>query len=173
MNKLDKKIKIKTENTSVKNIKSKNKNIIQNRIYNNEKGKSFPGYYNLIHVNPYYSSNNKPYESKYILDNYEYSSAIKYDNRTFWRIFYICLLSKENILNTFFFKSPLEIQALRLSLFLFNNSCDLAFNSLFYFQENISDKYHYEGNNLYYFTLVNNITITIFSTLSTFVLVKY
>ena len=172
VNKLDKKIKIKPEHSSVKNFKSKNRNIIKNRIYNNEKGKSFPGYYNLFHVNPNFSSNNKPYESKYILDNYEYSSAIKYDNRTFWRIFYICLLSKENILNTFFFKSPLEIQALRLSIFLFNTSCDLAFNSLFYFQQNISDKYHYEGDNLYYFTLVNNITITVVSTLSTFVLVK-
>ena len=94
-----------------------------------------------------------------------------FEKRSFWRIYYICLLSKENILNTFFFKSPLESQSLRLSLFLFNYSCDLAFNALFYFNQNISDKYHYKGNNLFLFTIVNNFIISLISTISTFILV--
>ena len=115
---------------------------------------------------------NKPPKSKYILDNYNYNEAIKYDDRDFWRIYFICLLTKENILNTFFFKSPLEPQNLRISLFIFNYSCDFAFNALFYFNQKISDKYHYEGNNLYYFILINNITITLFSTVFNFILVK-
>ena len=106
------------------------------------------------------------------MDNYDYDDAIKYENRAFWRIYYICLLSTENILNTFFFKSPLEIRALKLSLFLFNNSCDLAFNCLFYLQGNISDKYHYEGDNLYLFIIINNIMISFISTTASFVFVK-
>ena len=134
--------------------------------------KSFPGYYFLIQIDANNSIQNKPPKSKYILDNYNYKEAIKYDDRDFWRIYFICLLSKENILNTFFFKSPLEPQYLRISLFIFNYSCDFAFNALFYFNQKISDKYHYEGNNLYYFILINNITITIFSTVFNYILVK-
>jgi hypothetical protein len=136
------------------------------------KEKSFPGYYILIQINANNSKENKPPKSKYILDNYNYKEAIKYDDRDFWRIYFICLLSKENILNTFFFKSPLEPQNLRISLFIFNYSCDFAFNALFYLNQKISDKYHYEGNNLYYFIFINNITISISSAVVNFVLVK-
>ena len=147
-------------------IKSKKKEIY------NEENKKFPGYYQLIQINANNSENNKPPQSKYILDNYDYYEAIKYDKREFWRIFYIILLSKENILNTFFFKSSLELQSIRLSIFIFNYSCDFALNALFYLNEKISDKYHYEGENLQYYTLINNITICITSTLFSFLLLK-
>ena len=106
------------------------------------------------------------------MDNYNYEYAIKYDNRDFWRIFYIILLSKENILNTFCFKSPLEIKSLKYSLFIFSYSSDFSLNALFYFNQNISDKYHYKGENLYWFSLLNNLTISIFSTLFSYLLVK-
>ena len=82
------------------------------------------------------------------------------------------MLSKENILNTFFFKSPLELQVLKVSIFFFTYSCDFALNALFYLNQKISDKYHYEGDNLYYFILVNNLTITVFSTVISYLLVK-
>jgi hypothetical protein len=154
-----------------KTHKKKTSKANHNIIYNNEEGKTFPGFYNLIQINPNNNPNNEPFDSKYILDNYNYETAMIFEKRSFWRIYYICLLSKENILNTFFFKSPLESQSLRLSLFLFNYSCDLAFNALFYFTQNISDKYHYKGNNLFLFTIVNNFIISVISTLSTFILV--
>ena len=138
---------------------------------NNEKG-NFPGYYNLIQINANNSINNIPPNSKFILDNYDYENAIRYDKRNFSRIFYICLLSKENILNTFFFKAPLESQPLRISIFIFSYSCDFALNGLFYLNQNISDKYHYKGDNLYFFTIVNNLTISISSSLFSFILIK-
>ena len=153
-------------------INKNNSNKKSIEIINNEKNKTFPGYYNLIHLNPNNSLNNEPLESKYILDNYNYHTAIKYDKRSFFRIYYICLLSKESIINTFFFKSPLEIQSLRLSLFFFSYLCDFAFNALFYFNENISDKYHYKGENLYLFTILNNMSISIFSTFSGLLLIN-
>ena len=137
-----------------------------------KKIKIFQGYYKLIQINSNNEKNNKPPESKYILDNYNYEYAIKYDNRDFWRIFYIILLSKENILNTFCFKSPLEIKPLKYSLFIFSYSSDFSLNALFYFNQNISDKYHYKGENLYWFSLLNNLTISIFSTLFSYLLVK-
>ena len=138
----------------------------------NEKNKNFPGYYDLIQIDANNQKNNEPPPSKYILDNYIYETAIKYDNRDFWRIYFIILLSKENILNTFFFKSPLERQPLRLSLFIFSYSCDFALNALFYLNENISYKYHYQGENLYFYTLINNLTISIVSTLFSYLLIK-
>ena len=130
-----------------------------------------PGYYNLIQMDSNNSINHIPPKSKYILDNYDYENAIKYDKRDFWRIYYICLLSKSNILNTFFFKSRIEIQSLRITLFIFNYSCDFSLNALFYLNQKISDKYHYKGDYLYWFTLINNITISIFSTIFGFALV--
>ena len=168
-------------NSSKKNLnyndKLKSNNRKKTKKYNQPISKmnkelKFPGYYNLIQINANNSIKNKPPESKFILDNYDYEEAIKYDKRDFWRIYFICLLSKENILNTFFFKSPLEIQSIRLSIFIFSYSCDFALNAVFYLNQNISDKYHYEGDSLYIFTIVNNMTISVFSTIFSYLLVK-
>ena len=160
---------------NISEIKSKNtfNNILQKKKPKLNEEKKFPGYYNLIQINANNSLKKKqPPESKYILNNYTFEEAIEYETRDFWRIYYICLLSKENILNTFFFKSPLEIQPLRLSLFIFTYSCDFAFNAIFYLNNNISDKYHYQGDSLYYFILVNNIIICLFSVVFSYLLIK-
>jgi len=167
----------KNKNNSVKSLiktsKKKNKNKKKINLESIEEEKKCPGYYILIQIDANNENNREPPESKYILNNYNFNNAIKYDNRDFWRIFYIVLLSKENILNTFFFKASLETQSLRLSLFIFSYSCEFALNALFYFNQKISDKYHYEGENLFFFTLVNNLVIVICSTLFLYILVKF
>ena len=140
------------------------------KLLGNEEKKKFPGFYNLIHVNANNNTTNRPLDSKFILDNFEYETAIKYDKRSFFRIYFICLLSKENILNTFFFKSPLEVTSIRLCLFIFNYSCDFALNAFFYLNQKISDRYHYSGENLFIYSIVNNLTISITSTLCGFIL---
>ena len=112
---------------SLKNFESHKKEIEE--IENKQK---CPGYYNLIQIDANNEKKNEPPESKYILDNYDYECAIKYEKRSFFRIYYICLLSYENILNTFFFKSALEIPTLKYTLFIFSYLCDLALNALFY-----------------------------------------
>ena len=127
--------------------------------------------YFFIQIDANNSVNNEiPPESNYILDNYEFDTAVKYDNRTFWRILYIVMLSKDNILNTFLLRSPLESQPLRICLLLFAYTSDLALNTLFYFSDNISDKYHYTGNNLFWYTLFNNILISVISTILSLIL---
>ena len=159
------------KNLSIKMTRNPKKQL-NKKIISNEDNTKFPGYYNLIRINANNSlRNNYLLNSKYILDNYDYEKSIKYDKRSFCRIFYICILSKENILNTFYFKSPLEIQVLRISIFIFNNSCDFSLNALFYLEQNISDKYHYKGNNLFWFSLLNNIVISFTSTIIGFILV--
>ena len=154
-----------------KKVKNLYKKIRIKKRKSNNDNKDSKKYY-LIQINANNEKNNEPPQSLYILDNYDYENSIKYDKRIFWRIYYIILLSKENILNTFFFKAPLELQSLRLSIFIFSYSSDFALNALFYLNENISDKYHYKGENLYWFTLINNLTISIFSTVISYLLVK-
>ena len=128
--------------------------------------------YFLIQIDANNSKDNgKPLESNYILNNYEYDMAIKYESHTFWRILYIVLISKNNILNTFILKSPLESRPLQICLLIFSYTSDLALNTLFYFSDNMSDKYHYTGKYLFWYTLFNNILISVISTILSLILV--
>ena len=154
---------------SQKNLLISTPQIVKKLLGNEEKEK-IPGFYNLIHINANNDSRNRPLDSKYILDNYVYETAILYDHRDFWRIYFICILAKENIINTFFFKSPLELQSIRLCLFLFNYSCDFALNAFFYLNENISDRYHYKGENLFFYSIINNLTISLSCAIFSFLL---
>ena len=149
------------ETNNIINVYNKNK---KNK-FENEKESYF-----LIKMDANNSSNSPPPESNYILKNYVYETALKYEKRTFWRILYIVMISKDNILNTFILKSPLESQPLRICLLLFAYSCDLALNTLFYFSDNISDRHHYSGNSLFWYSLLNNILISVISTLLSLIL---
>ena len=129
--------------------------------------------YNLIQINANNSPNNTPFQSNCFLDNYSYREAIKYDKRSFCRIYYICILAKENILNIILINSPLELKSLRICLLIFIYSYDFALNTLFYFNSNISDKYYYKGNNKFFFTIFNNLSISIISTFISLVLLIF
>ena len=113
-----------------------------------------------------------PGNSNQSLHNYTFDEAIKYDRRNIFRVFYIYLLSKQIIFRTFLQRSPLELFPLRFTLFIFILSCDLALNALFYFNDNISKKYQY-AQSLFLFTFSNNITIIIYSTLISSVLMTF
>ena len=132
----------------------------------------FPEKYYLIQMDANNTCRKEPPDSNIILDNYEYKTAIKYEKRGFFRLFYICVLSKENIINLFFFNNPLNLRGLKICLFIFTYSCDFAFNTIFYSNQNISEKYHYEGNNLFFFTLVNNIVQSLTSTIVSLILIN-
>ena len=67
----------------------------------------------------------------------------------------------------------MELKPLRICIFIFNFSCDLALNALFYFSDNISDKYHYTGKHKLLFTLINNITISLASVIVSFILLTF
>ena len=90
--------------------------------------------------------------------------------RDFWRICYICLLHRLSILHTFFYKSLLEPQSLRICLFIFHYTCDFFLNAFFYLDNKISDRYHYSGDSLYLYSLVNNLVISVCSTLTSLIL---
>ena len=99
-----------------------------------------------IDLNICRNKNYIPPESLIILNNYTFEEAIKYDKRQICEIFYIFALSKQIIFHTFLYRSPIELFSLRLCLFIFTISSDLALNALFYFNDNISKKYRYAKN---------------------------
>ena len=157
---------IKKSNEDIKSEKQLKKT--SKKIKNNQQIIQQNNYYTLIHKNANNSGKVKKPKSGYILNIYEYKEAIKVEDRSFWQILYISLLYNENILYAFVYNSPLEIRTLRMCLVIFYYSCNLALNALFYTNEKISEKYHYDGDNLIIFTLVNNITICVFSALCNF-----
>ena len=81
--------------------KSKENNNINEKINKIDEKKCY-----LIQINANNSLNNKPPESKIILDNYSYEEAIKFEKRHCCLIYFIIFLGKENILNIFFLNSP-------------------------------------------------------------------
>ena len=127
----------------------------------------------LIFINAKNTDNYIPLNSLYNLDNYDYEEAVEYEDRSFGRIFFIYLMSKEGILNTFYYQQPLELKPLRILMFIFSNACDIALNCFFYLSDNISDKYHYEGKSALLFSLTNNITISLVSSIVGYCLIYF
>ena len=125
----------------------------------------------LIHANN--DEDNKPLKSNYILNNYNYEEAISHEERTIWRIFFIFLIDKNNLLNLIFFNPPLELKPLRICIFIFSYACDFALNAFFYLTDNISDKYHYTGKNRLLHTVINNINISLVSLIVCFILLYF
>ena len=109
------------------------------------------------------------HESNQTLHNYTFKEAVKYDQRSLFRIYYIYLLSKQIIFHTFFQKSPLELFPLRICHLIFMISTDLSLNALLFLKDNISKKYRYTKS-LFLFAFSDNITVIIYSTLLCFVL---
>ena len=75
------------------------------------------------------------------------------------------MINFEFILHTFIFGSSLELKSLRIILFILSNATIFSFNALFYFNNKISDRYNYTGDNLYLYSLINNLVISILSTI--------
>ena len=163
-NKQKKKSRFNTK--KIKNIETEENITVDNKILNNKIHDEFPLI--LINANNTWSHTLK---SNYILTNYNYEEAIKYEDRSFWRIFFIYLIAKDGSLNLIFLKVPLELQPLRICLFIFNYACDFSLNALFYLNDNISDKYHYDGHFKILFPLINNLAISISSSITTFIII--
>ena len=114
-----------------------------------------------------------PSNSNYYLDNYNYDEAIRYETRSYLRILFIFLMKTEKILYTFVYEQPLELKYLRISIFLFYISTIIFLNAFFYLSNNISDKYHYKGSNLFLFSLTNNMAICVVSAVLALIIIYF
>jgi hypothetical protein len=129
--------------------------------------------YPLIHISAKNEENYKPCKSNQILNNFDFKEAIEYEDRKFFRIFYIYLIKKEKLLNIIFLKPPLELLPLRAILFLFNYSCSIFLNSFFYLSDKISFKYRYHGKYKMLLVLINNLTVSLSSTMVSLILIVF
>ncbi len=145
-----------------------NKKILSFTKSNNNKIKNLDLNLISINLNNLSEQDISPKESNITLYNYSMKEAFKYDRRNILVIFYIYLLSKEAFFHAFLYKSPLVLFPLRFCLLLFIISSDLALNAFFYFNDNISRKYR-NTKNIFIFTLSNNMTVILLSTLITFI----
>ena len=160
--KIKKSKKIKNNKINILTTKGKEKNNKSKKIVKKNGNNIYN--FNIININ----LNDKkrvyePKDSKIILNNYTFKEAIKYDYRSICLIYYIILLSKQPIFHAFLFKSPLESFPLRLCVFIFIYSSDLALNALFYLDDKISEKYQY-AKSLFLFAFSNNLTVIFLST---------
>ena len=156
-------------NKELKKQTSKNENNKLDNVKNSNITKEFP----LILINANNNEDYKPLKSNYILNNYNYEEAIHNEERNIFRIFFIYLINKNNIFNLIFINPPLELKPLRILIFIFNYACSLSLNAFFYLSDKISDKYHYTGKNKLLYTLVNNLSISITSTIVNFLLLYF
>ena len=163
--------------TSISLANNKKKSSVLNLI-NNKNNQNDNGNKNIknlelnlisINLNDLSHNNYSPKDSNITLYNYTMEEAFKYDRRNIMVLFYIYLLSTQAFLHAFLYRSPLVLFPLRFCLLLFVISSDLAFNSFFYFNDNISRKYK-NTRNIFIFTFGNNYTVILLSTLVGFIL---
>ena len=99
--------------------------------------------------------------SDFELDDLDYEEAIIYDKRSFIN-FYICLLKREHIIIfTFFYCKDFNLISIKLSLFVFSISLDMATNILFFDDESMHKIYLDYGK----YNFISQIPQIVYSTL--------
>ena len=104
--------------------------------------------------------------------NYEemtFGQALKYDKRTFLRIYFSFLFSKLELIATFFFPDPYSVYSITIPFYILCLLFDFTINALLYTDDIVSQKY-VNGGKLGYFT---SIVLSAISNLITFLFMKY
>ena len=99
-----KKIKPKNSNTILDSFKYETAINYDKRNLNEKEELKYSKSYSLIQMDAKNISGKKPKCSNLILDIYDFKTAIKYEKRTFWKLLYICIITKENIFNIIYLK---------------------------------------------------------------------
>ena len=79
------------------------------------------------------------------LNDMDYEDIIKYDKRTYLRMYWACLVYSQINSGTFCTENNLHLFVIKLSFFIFTFEINLFFNAFFYTDEYISDAYHNNG----------------------------
>ena len=138
--------------------------------YGNEEEKNYDDF-DFIHTKLNRNEKNEPRkESNKILNNYTYEEAIEYDKRSFCRILFIFLLSKNIIFRTLLLQSPFDSTSLLGCAFIFIFASDLFFNCLFYFDKIISKRFETKEN-VFSFTFSTNIPNVFYSLFVVYVII--
>ena len=117
----------------------------------------------LIKFNANNTSRNKqPNDSKYELDNYDFDFSIKYEKRSFTKLFKIIFINND-FNKAFFFKSSLYLkQIYRIKFFISINE-EILFNTLL-------EDLKYNGNNKFLSILMNVFIIPLIAMIFCFII---
>ena len=105
-------------------------------------------------------------------ENYEfmtYGQALKYDKRTFFRIYFSVLFSKVELVANFIFPEHYNVYSITIPFYILCLLFDFTINALLYTDDIVSQKY-VNGGKLSYFT---SIMLSGISNLITFLFMKY
>ena len=122
-----------------------------------------------IHLDPNEKTEPRK-ESNKVLNNYTFEEAVEYDKRGFFRIFYIFLLSKNFIFHTLILKSPFDSVSVQGCAFMLIITSYLFFNSLLYFNEIVSKRFH-TRENVFLFTFSTNMPTVFYSVFIVYVFI--
>ena len=112
-----------------------------------------------------------PKSSSKTLHNLTYKDLMKYENRHFFQILYIFLLTKQIVFHTFLERSPLVPFQITFSIFIFTVCFDLSINALFYTNSTLSQ--NSSSKNFLSLSISNNTLIIIISTLSSVIFIPF
>ena len=159
-------------NPPSKNVtKKKRKSVLKVNTFNKDKKEEIIDNFGIIKIKLDSSKEDySPISSYKTLHNIMFKDLNRYENRNFFLLIYIFLLTKQIIFHTFLENSPLVPFQITLSIFIFTLCFDLSINGLLYTNSNISKKYG-SSKGLFSFTLSNNTLIIIISTLVSFIFI--
>ena len=103
----------------------------------------------------------EPCVSEFELDDLEYLEAIKYDKRSFIKVYLYLVKTEHIIIFTFVYFGDLNLFIIKLSLFIFSISLDLATNVLFFNDESMHKIYLDYGK----YNFISQIPQIIYSTI--------
>ena len=98
-----------------------------------------------------------------------FGQALRYDKRTFLRIYFSFLFSKLELIATFFLPDPFSVYSITIPFYILCLLFDFTINALLYTDEIVSQKY-VNGGKLSYFT---SIVLSEIANLITFLFMKY
>ena len=127
--------KFHSENVEIKKNDKRNREVenevnkFENPIYNRNE------IYTLISLDANnISENREPKDSFFIIDNYYYDLALKYEKRSLCRIFNIIIMNTD-FFYAFYFNSSLYLKSLRKLLILRAINDDILFNALLHYDD--------------------------------------
>ena len=102
-----------------------------------------------------------------------YSQALRIDKRNYLEMFLSFLANEIEFVKIFYYKNPYSHISIHLSLFLFELSLDFALNCLLCNDVIISQKYHNNGNILFFTSLTLSCISNIISSFLSFIVGKF
>ena len=106
------------------------------------------------------------------LNNVPYRQALRIDKRSYLEIFFSVLEKEIEFINLFYYANRFTHYSLSISVYLFELLLDLTLNFLLYTDDVVSEKYHNDGNLLFFSSLVLSFMSNVISSIIVYFISK-